>query len=184
MSEQHSDFGLEMALSAEEIDDLVSQFRLHTSDRRLSHQQMQKFFRELPSVTEAELVADGKHDAACPICFNAFFAVLAEEETARAMDSPAHPVEELGVTKLQKTCGHLFCRKDIMRWISEGHGSCPNCRRPLLTDVERRENESRPLARDWFRSRGTDSSMDARGLNINQSRDISRQSGPPEGLYS
>lgn len=184
MSEQHSGFDLEMALSGEEIDDLVSQFRLRTSDRRLSHQQMQNFFRELPSITEAELIADGKHDAACPICFNAFVAVLAEEETARAMDSPAHPVEELGVTRLQKTCGHLFCRKDIMRWISEGHGSCPNCRRPLLTDVERRENESRPLANDWFRSRITDSSVNARGPIVNSSRDISRQSEPPGGLYS
>ncbi|KAI6003960.1 hypothetical protein EDD15DRAFT_2221594, partial [Pisolithus albus] len=55
----------------------------------------------------------GGSDAACPICFNAFVAVLAEEETARAMDSPAHPVEELGVTRLQKTCGHLFCRKEL-----------------------------------------------------------------------
>jgi len=52
-------------------------------------------------------------DAVCPICYNTFLSILAEEETARAMDSPAHPVEELGVTKLERTCGHLFCRKEL-----------------------------------------------------------------------
>lgn len=29
------------------------------------------------------------------------------------MDSPAHPVEDLGVTRLVSTCGHLFCRKEL-----------------------------------------------------------------------
>lgn len=29
------------------------------------------------------------------------------------MDSPAHPVDELGVTRLQNTCGHIFCRKEL-----------------------------------------------------------------------
>lgn len=29
------------------------------------------------------------------------------------MDSPAHPVEELGVTRLVRTCGHIFCRKEL-----------------------------------------------------------------------
>ncbi|KAF8558929.1 hypothetical protein OG21DRAFT_1503887 [Imleria badia] len=52
-------------------------------------------------------------DDVCPICFNTFLATLAEEEVARAMDSPAHPVDELGVTKLQNTCGHIFCRKEL-----------------------------------------------------------------------
>ncbi|KAL4075889.1 hypothetical protein J3A83DRAFT_4370112 [Scleroderma citrinum] len=151
MSEQHHDFGLEMALAADEIDDLVSQFRLRTSNRRLSHQQMQILFDGLPAITEADLTEDHKLDAVCPICYNTLVAILAEEETAKAMDSPTHPIEEMGVTKLQKTCGHLFCRKDIMKWISEGHDSCPSCRRPLLTDAERRENEPRPPAGDRFR---------------------------------
>lgn len=31
---------------------------------------------------------------------------------ALALDSPAHPVEELGVTKLAQ-CGHLFCIKEL-----------------------------------------------------------------------
>lgn len=52
-------------------------------------------------------------DDVCPICFNTFLATLAEEEIAHAMDSPAHPVDELGVTKLRNTCGHIFCRKEL-----------------------------------------------------------------------
>lgn len=52
-------------------------------------------------------------DDVCPICFNTFLATLAEEEVGHAMDSPAHPVDELGVTKLQNTCGHIFCRKEL-----------------------------------------------------------------------
>ena len=49
----------------------------------------------------------------CPICLTSLHAILAEEETATAMDSPAHPVEELGVTRLVQTCGHIFCRKEL-----------------------------------------------------------------------
>ncbi|KIM68566.1 hypothetical protein SCLCIDRAFT_1208755 [Scleroderma citrinum Foug A] len=74
---------------------------------------MQILFRGLPTITETDLIADSKHDAVCPICYNTFVAIIAEEETSRAMDSPAHPVEELGVTKLERTCGHLFCRKEL-----------------------------------------------------------------------
>ena len=43
---------------------------------------------------------------------NTFRASLAEEEMAQAMDSPAQPAEELGVTRLIDTCGHIFCRKE------------------------------------------------------------------------
>ena len=40
-------------------------------------------------------------------------AIVAEEEMALAMDSPAHaPPEELGVTRLDG-CGHIFCRKEL-----------------------------------------------------------------------
>ncbi|KIK98001.1 hypothetical protein PAXRUDRAFT_96049, partial [Paxillus rubicundulus Ve08.2h10] len=144
MAEQHLELDPQFLLSAREIDEVVSQFRLRTSDRRLSHQQMQKLFSELPKVTEADLIASDRHDGVCPICFNTLLAILAEEETAHVMDSPTHPVEELGVTKLQNTCGHIFCRKDITKWIMEGHDSCPSCRRPLLTDVERQDNAVSP----------------------------------------
>lgn len=63
-------------------------------------------------------------DAVCPICYNTFLAILAEEETAKAMDSPAHPIEELGVTKLARTCGHLFCRKELSDIFSVYSYSC------------------------------------------------------------
>ncbi|CCM03534.1 uncharacterized protein FIBRA_05668 [Fibroporia radiculosa] len=55
------------------------------------------FANSLPKLTETDLEALGQ---------------TAEEETALAMDSPAHPLEELGVTRLSQTCGHVFCRKD------------------------------------------------------------------------
>jgi hypothetical protein len=44
---------------------------------------------------------------------NTFLASLAEEEMAQAMDSPAQPTEDLGVTRLIDTCGHVFCRKEL-----------------------------------------------------------------------
>lgn len=55
-------------------------------------------------------------DNACPICIVPFLALITEEEMARAMDSPAQPVEELGVTRLagDGRCGHVFCRKEYV----------------------------------------------------------------------
>jgi len=99
--------------------------------------------------------------------FNTFLATLAEEELAYAMDSPAHPVEELGVTKLQKTCGHIFCRKDIMKWVTEGHDSCPSCRRPLITDEERREGGGFSyLGESWLRPWLVNPDMVARDVGL------------------
>ncbi len=51
----------------------------------------------------------------CPICLTPFAALLAEEEMAVAMDSPALPIEELGVARLSQEwqCGHLFCRREL-----------------------------------------------------------------------
>ncbi|KAF8842312.1 hypothetical protein BDN67DRAFT_966086 [Paxillus ammoniavirescens] len=167
MADQHLDLDPVFLLSAQDIDEVVSQFRLRTSG--LSHQQMQKLFSDLPKVTEADLIASDRHDGVCPICFNTLLAILAEEETAHAMDSPAHPVEELGVTKLQNTCGHIFCRKDITKWIMEGHDSCPSCRRPLLTDAERQDNAALPPSQvdsssgaGWARHWPPESNMVAR----------------------
>ncbi|KAJ8593290.1 hypothetical protein M405DRAFT_731702 [Rhizopogon salebrosus TDB-379] len=93
---------------------------------------MQELVTRLPKITETELKDIGHFESVCPICFNTFLAILAEEEMALAMDSPAHPVEELGVTRLHETCGHLFCQRDITKWIREGRESCPTCRRPFL----------------------------------------------------
>ena len=100
---------------------------------------LKKLVSELPSMSEQELAAVGElgtsatpHllnpperlrfpwyppsaasiDSVCPICFIPFTAILAEHEMAAAMESPAHPIEELGITKLSKTCGHIFCRKE------------------------------------------------------------------------
>jgi hypothetical protein len=55
-------------------------------------------------------------DSSCSICFTPYLTILTEEEMALAMDSPAHPAEELGVTKLSHSwqCGHLFCRRE---WV-------------------------------------------------------------------
>ncbi|KAN0097397.1 hypothetical protein V8E55_001843 [Tylopilus felleus] len=158
MADEHVEFNFNADISAQEIDEVVSQFRLF--NRRLSPQQRQKLFGELPKMTETDLVTSGRQDDVCPICFNTFLATLAEEEVARAMDSAAHPVEELGVTKLQNTCGHIFCRKDIMKWITDGHDSCPSCRRPLITEEERRAGASG--GESWLRPWLADPHMVAR----------------------
>jgi hypothetical protein len=52
-------------------------------------------------------------DSACPICMNSYLATLAEEEHAQAMDSPAVVVEDCGLARLSRTCGHIFCRKEL-----------------------------------------------------------------------
>jgi len=96
----------------------------------------------LTQLTEKDLfeLGHGDNDAACPVCMTPLPTILAEEEMALAMDSPAHPFEELGVTRLwfksretaQQGCGHIFCRKCISKWIGGAHHSCPTCRRLLI----------------------------------------------------
>ncbi|KAI0917173.1 hypothetical protein AcW1_007562 [Taiwanofungus camphoratus] len=104
---------------------------------------MKAFTKELPKLTEADLVELGQHDAPCPICLTSLLALLAEEEMALAMDSPAHPTEQLGVTRLTQTCGHVFCRKDILNWMREGRKTCPTCRRPFVTSAPGEQPEDR-----------------------------------------
>lgn len=49
----------------------------------------------------------------CPICYVSYKAYLAEEEVAQASEhSAAVATEELGVTSLKETCGHVFCRRE------------------------------------------------------------------------
>ncbi|KAK7061689.1 RING-type domain-containing protein [Favolaschia claudopus] len=112
----------------------------------LSPEQSRSLTDRLPRLTEDQVRDLGHHDSLCPICFTPFAAILAEEETALAMDSPAYPADELGVTKLAETwqCGHLFCRRDISKWIRGGHGSCPMCRRTLAeqSDATGRSTQS------------------------------------------
>ncbi|KAF8913860.1 hypothetical protein CPB84DRAFT_1757751 [Gymnopilus junonius] len=103
----------------------------------LSQSQIQKLLDDLPRIEEKKLLELGEKDSFCPICYTPYFTILTEEEMALALDSPAHPVEELGVTKLAQPwqCGHMFCRRDISKWINDGHDSCPMCRR-LLVEVQ------------------------------------------------
>ncbi|KIY51632.1 hypothetical protein FISHEDRAFT_5476, partial [Fistulina hepatica ATCC 64428] len=95
--------------------------------------QIRTLLDRLPRLTEAQIKALGDNDC-CPICLTSFLALLAEEEMALAMDSPAHSPVNLGVTRLNEPwqCGHVFCRKDISTWIRDGHDSCPLCRQPLV----------------------------------------------------
>ncbi|PPQ94962.1 hypothetical protein CVT25_003934 [Psilocybe cyanescens] len=101
---------------------------------QLSPQQITKLINDLPRIKENQLIELGQKDSSCPICINPYLTILTEEEMAHAMDSPAHPIEELGVTKLNQPwqCGHIFCRRDISKWILEGHDSCPMCRQRLV----------------------------------------------------
>ena len=87
----------------------------------------------LPKLSEKQVEDAGHSDSNCPVCLTPFRTLLAEEEMALAMESPAHAVEDLGVTRLaeQWQCGHYFCRRDISRWIREGNRTCPICRKAM-----------------------------------------------------
>jgi len=106
----------------------------------LTNGEIRSIVEKLPHLTESDLENLGHHDSSCSICMNTFLASLAEEEMAQAMDSPAQPAEDLGVTRLIDTCGHVFCRKDLLSWIRDGNASCPLCRalfikRPSRNDL-------------------------------------------------
>jgi len=98
----------------------------------LTDGQIDSIIEKLPRLTEADLERLGQRDATCPICLNTFLAALAEEEIAYAMDSPAQPLEERGVTRLAETCEHAFCRKDLLIWIRDRNSACPLCRARLI----------------------------------------------------
>jgi len=100
----------------------------------LSSAQIKTALGDLQRVDEKSIVELGDSDSLCPICLTPYNVILSEEELALAMDSPAHPIEELGIAKLAQSwqCGHLFCRRDITKWITSGHDSCPMCRRQFL----------------------------------------------------
>jgi len=100
--------------------------------RRLTDDQIEAIIEKLPRLTEADLERSGHRDSSCSICLNTFLASIAEEETAYVMDSPAQPVEDLGVTRLAGTCEHVFCRKDLLAWIRDRNTTCPLCRTRLI----------------------------------------------------
>jgi len=111
--DRDSDLGRELAIA------LAEQEQEENSDR-LTVDQIKAIIEKLPRLTEADLERSGHHDSSCSICLNTFLASIAEEEMAYVMDSPAQPVEDLGVTRLAGICEHVFCRKDLLAWIREG----------------------------------------------------------------
>ncbi|KAJ7129738.1 hypothetical protein C8R44DRAFT_777545 [Mycena epipterygia] len=70
------------------------------------------FIASLPLLSKDVLDTDDS----CPICLTSFEALLADPDC--------------GVTKLN--CSHIFCRKDLLEWIRNLHGSCPTCRYEFL----------------------------------------------------
>ncbi|KAK7061678.1 RING-type domain-containing protein [Favolaschia claudopus] len=81
------------------------------------------FVNTLPFLT-AEHLKDDINDS-CPICLVSFESLLNEQSDLNE--------QERGVTKLD--CGpisHTFCRKDLLEWIRNLHGSCPTCRYEFL----------------------------------------------------
>jgi len=93
----------------------------------------------LPTLNENDLANLNEKDSNCPICYNTFLAILAEEEMASVMDSPAAPSWMLGVTRLADTCGHVFCRKDISEWLRDNN-NCPTCRRVVIAEPTNEED--------------------------------------------
>lgn len=130
-SDANADFPLQGML-----DDLRSWMAQLTNSPagQLSLAQIKTALGDLQRVDEKSIVELGDSDSLCPICLTPYNAILSEEEVALAMDSPAHPIEELGIVRLAQSwqCGHIFCRRDITKWISSGHDSCPMCRRHFL----------------------------------------------------
>ncbi|KAF9534887.1 hypothetical protein CPB83DRAFT_843102 [Crepidotus variabilis] len=144
--EENSD-RLEYADVIAQVDQIFARLQQEIPPGRLSFKQIEDLIEGLPNVTEQQLIASADKDSTCPICFTSYLAIIAEGELASVMDSPANPAEHHGVTKLSKSwqCGHIFCRRDISKWIRDGHDSCPLCRRLL---VERAEGEPQPQPQD------------------------------------
>jgi len=116
---------------------------------QLSSAQIKTALGDLQRVDEKSIVELGDSDSLCPICLTPYNIILSEEELALAMDSPAHPIEELGIAKLAQSwqCGHLFCRRDITKWITSGNDSCPMCRRQFLQQQSSSQTAADELAR-------------------------------------
>jgi len=124
-----------MSLALTEIRESIQRLRDSISASiPLTPAQTRGLIEGLPKLTEKELVRLGHEDSVCPICLNPLLAILAEEQIATAMDSPAYAIENLGVTRLSQAwqCGHIFCRRDLSKWIQEAHDSCPMCRQLLV----------------------------------------------------
>jgi hypothetical protein len=51
------------------------------------------------------------------------------------MDSPAQPVEDLGVTRLADTCEHVFCRKELSANLVQSLIVCVDHKQPSGLDT-------------------------------------------------
>ncbi|KAJ6520949.1 hypothetical protein B0H19DRAFT_1178225 [Mycena capillaripes] len=69
------------------------------------------FINSLPVLSKDDIDIEDS----CPICLTSFEDILQDSES--------------GITKLD--C-HIFCRKDLVEWIRNLHGSCPTCRYEFL----------------------------------------------------
>jgi len=125
----NSDLGRYLAISLQAT---AEEEEEENNTGRLTDDQIKVIIERLPRLTEADLDRLGQRDSSCSICLNTFLACIAEEETAYVMDSPAQPVEDLGVTRLADTCEHVFCRKDLSAWIRDRNITCPICRTRLI----------------------------------------------------
>ncbi|TFK75964.1 hypothetical protein BDN72DRAFT_359258 [Pluteus cervinus] len=86
-----------------------------------SRERIKQVIDHLPVLVEGVVTLED----ACPICLNTFGSIFE--------DTSVDP-QYRGVTLLEG-CGHFFCRKDLIQWIRDRHGSCPTCRHVFL-DVQ------------------------------------------------
>jgi len=83
-------------------------------------------------------------DSRCPICQETFLSCIALEEMADVMETPAMSLYDHGVTKLPQ-CGHIFCRKDLSKWIiSAKKDTCPTCRTPIALSESQSNSSTTP----------------------------------------
>ncbi|KAH9948349.1 hypothetical protein B0H21DRAFT_733867 [Amylocystis lapponica] len=86
--------------------------------------QLSSAIAALPKLTRDQVPLE----EACPICLVPFAEIL------QAVDDAAAPSQFLipnCVTRLDR-CGHMFCRDDMVQWISNWRGTCPACRDVFL----------------------------------------------------
>jgi len=112
-----------------ESDHDILSFLEHLSDP--NPQERNSFIDSLPKLREQEFTSSEHRDDKCPICQETFLSCIALEEMADAMETPAMSLYDYGVTRLPK-CGHVFCRRDLSKWIIRAKkDTCPTCRTPI-----------------------------------------------------
>ncbi|KAF6762653.1 hypothetical protein DFP72DRAFT_1060900 [Ephemerocybe angulata] len=102
------------------------------SGGRTEEQRVQALLADLAQVEEKRLTELGHKDGSCSICLQPFLSVLAEQEMAEAMDSPAYANHELGVCQLDQKYQLTGVHFSLVKWIQEGKDSCPMCRKAIF----------------------------------------------------